>query len=71
MTKPVKKFTLQVQRVQTMTVEISEDNGYDMPEDIQGVIEMDRDIRDDPAAYFDRHVDWDNGELKLVSLKAE
>lgn len=68
MSKPVEKFTLRVKRTQYIEIEISEANGYQMPDDITGVVEMDHEIRNDPESFFDS-TEWSSEGVKVESLK--
>ncbi len=63
------KFT--ITRVEQHEVEISAENGFDMPETIQQVIDMDNEIKNNPKLYVTNINGWvlddmDVGKIEYI-----
>lgn len=64
------KILIQVKRIQHMTVEVSESEGFDVPEDALDFAEFYASVKQDPMDCID-HVEWDDAdvETEIVSVK--
>ncbi len=63
------KFT--ITKVEQIEVEISSENGFDMPETIQQVIDMDNEIKNNPKVYITNINGWvlddmDVGKIEYI-----
>ena len=68
--KGVDKILLTVRRVETMYIEVSEHNGFDMPESIMEAHEMLMNIKNDPESYI-QDVDKAEAHVELFIDKLE
>lgn len=57
------KIYIDVKRTQTIRVEVSEEEGYDIPDDMAGFAEFYSEIKDD-AYSLAKEADWDNPETE-------
>lgn len=57
------KIYIDVKRTQTIRVEVSEEEGYDVPDDMIGFAEFYSEIKDN-AYILAKHADWDNTDTE-------
>lgn len=57
------KIYIDVRRIQTIRVEVSEEEGYNVPDDMIGFAEFYSEIKED-AYSLAKQTDWDNPETE-------
>lgn len=68
-TKMVKnKIYIDVQRVQTLRIEVSEETGFDVPDDMIGFAEFYKDINDDSYSLA-TEADWEEADVEYRDIK--
>ena len=66
--KMARKIMIEVKRTQYLTVEVSETEGFDVPEDEIDFAEFYASVKMDPSDCIE-HVDWDDAESKVEFVK--
>ncbi len=65
----LKKVTFTIRKVETITVEISEDNGFDMPENVPELVRMVNEINRNPCIYNDNVSGWETESAEAVDIE--
>lgn len=65
----VKKVTALVKQVRYMEIEISEHLGFDMPRNIDEVVELHNAIKNDPSTYITNEAHWDLELQEVTDIK--
>lgn len=66
------KIMIQVKRIQHLVVEVSESEGFEVPDDPIYFAEFYASVKQDPSDSIS-HVDWDDSEseIEIVSVKIQ
>ena len=66
-----KKITFTITKTETIRIEVTEENGFDMPKTIKEIITQDCDIKCNPLGYVDNNNNWEVGEIEVSDIEYE
>lgn len=63
------KIYIDVKRTQTMRIEVSEEEGYDIPDDMAGFAEFYAELKTNDAWDIVQDADWDDAVTESTDIK--
>lgn len=65
--KKIKGILVEVKKTVRQTIEIIPDNGYDMPKTAKELIEINREIENNPSQFIDDN-EWLSGSIEIEEV---